>query len=78
MMGELVKLGTFKKPLRCLSCGRSLEGRPILAYPHKGGLIVNGTMLWVYVECVCRYQNSYRKLGICVEEAAGMGGEMGV
>ncbi|MEM2232199.1 MAG: hypothetical protein QXP81_01515 [Nitrososphaerota archaeon] len=64
-MESLTMLGAAGPGLRCVSCGKSLEGSPIYGYPHSGGIYVGGRRLWVYVECrYCRYQNSARALGI--------------
>jgi len=61
----LRRLGVFAGRRKCLSCDSDLAGSEVLAYPHRGGMMVNGERLWVFVECMkCMYQNSWVKLGI--------------
>jgi len=64
----LRRLGVFAGRRKCLSCDSDLAGSEVLAYPHEGGMMVNGERLWVFVECMnCRYQNSWVKLGLTAE-----------
>jgi len=64
----LRRLGIFTGRRKCLICGSDLAGSDVLAYPHNGGMMVNGEKLWVFVECRnCMYQNSWVKLGLTAE-----------
>ena len=54
----------FLKDKMCKWDGCALRNGQIKHYPHDGGVVVNGTKVWLYVECpLCDYQWSFAKLG---------------
>ncbi|MEM3110926.1 MAG: hypothetical protein QXG41_07185 [Candidatus Caldarchaeum sp.] len=71
-MESLINVGTLKKEVKCLTCGKNLTGMAVKGYPHSDGYHVNGVKLWLFVECrYCSYQNSFRKLGLSVHDVSG-------
>lgn len=73
-VADIVVVGSLASDVRCIGCNRSLRGCSILGYPHKGGELVNGVRMWLYVECPgCAYQNSLRKLGVSLHDVSGCG-----